>query len=78
MQRDDGHGGDQGMCGDSVGDDSSHRQQAEEHPEARLRARLPSAGVGENPKLSAAVTPVRPDQRFIYFTVTGVATATAK
>ena len=58
MQRDDGHGGDQGMCGDSVGDDSSHRQQAEEHPEARLRARLPSAGVGENPKLSAAVTPV--------------------
>ena len=38
MQRDDGHGGDQGMCWDSVGDDSSHRQQAEEHPEARLRA----------------------------------------
>jgi len=43
MQRDDGHGGDQGMCGDSVGDDSSHRQQAEEHPELVDGPELPVA-----------------------------------
>ena len=66
MQRDDGHGGDQGMCGDSVGDGPElpvapleavdadvGRNEAESHPEARLRARLPA-----NAKLSAAVTPV--------------------